>query len=82
LPHDAHTALKAAVQAYLALRQIASLSLEDDETAPASATMLLLLETLNEPEMSRLLDTLQGHRARVVAAFDAAMHLVTTRLSN
>ena len=69
----AHRSLYDAAQAYLALRQIASLCLEDDETDPAPATQAVLLETLNEPDIGRLHDALSGHRAIVSAVFDQVM---------
>ena len=73
LPAAPHQRLKAAAQAFLALRQIASLSLEDDETQPAPATVALLLEALNEPDMARLRDVLETHRTHVAAAFKDVM---------
>ena len=73
LPAAPHQRLKAAAQAFLALRQIASLSLEDDETEPAPATVALLLEALNEPDMARLQGGLEAHRAHVAAAFKDVM---------
>lgn len=82
LSDSAHADLSAAAQAYLALRQIASLCLEDNETAPAPATAALLLETLNEPDMARLHDNLQRHRAATVAALKAALEAVTQMPEN
>ena len=71
--------LKDATLAFLALRQIASLSLEDDETEPAPATVGLLLEALNEPDLARLRDSLQNHRAQVAVAFNYVMQGLATR---
>ena len=73
LDKTAHQGLYAAAQSFLALRQIASLCLEDDETAPAPVTAALLLEALNEPDMARLSAHLQAHRATVQRVFDAVM---------
>lgn len=79
LADEMHRTLKAAARVFLALRQIASLSLEDDEADPAPATVSLLLETLNEPDMGRLFDSLRRHRQGVAAAFDSLMADVAAR---
>ena len=79
LPAATHHPLKEAALTFLALRQIASLSLEDDETEPAPATVALLLEALNEPDMARLRDNLQAHRAHVAVAFDDLMKALAGR---
>ena len=71
--------LKDAALAFLALRQIASLSLEDNETDPAPATRALLLEALNEPDMARLRDSLEAHRTHVTAAFKDVMNGLAAR---
>jgi [glutamine synthetase] adenylyltransferase / [glutamine synthetase]-adenylyl-L-tyrosine phosphorylase len=70
---DAHAGLQAAAACFLSLRQIASLCLEDDETAPPAAIAGLLLEALNEPDMSRLSHVIEQHRAHVAACFEASM---------
>ena len=69
----AHDGLQAAAACFLSLRQIASLCLEDDEAAPPAAIAGLLLEALNEPDMSRLSHIIEEHRAHVSACFEAAM---------
>ena len=79
LPQATQRSLKAAARAFLALRQIASLSLEDNETEPAPATAALLLEALNEPDMPRLRDSLEAHRAHVAAAFKDVMEGLVAR---
>ena len=71
--------LKDAALAFLALRQIASLSLEDDETEPAPATRALLLEALNEPDMARLQGGFEAHRTHVTAAFKDVMNGLAAR---
>ena len=73
LERDAHDGLQAAAACFLSLRQIASLCLEDDETAPPAAIAGLLLEALNEPDMSRLSHVIEQHRAHVAACFEASM---------
>ena len=79
LPQASQRSLKAAARAFLALRQIASLSLEDNETEPAPATAALLLEALNEPDMPRLRASLEAHRAHVAAAFKDVMEGLVAR---
>tara|TARA_B110000971_G_C20032762_1_gene512303 strand:- start:551 stop:3430 length:2880 start_codon:yes stop_codon:yes gene_type:complete len=69
LSASAYDTLNAAAQSFLALRQIGSLCLEDNETAPVLATARVLLEALNEPDMSRLSDRLNEHRRGVDAVF-------------
>ena len=71
--------LKEAALAFLALRQIASLSVEDNEADPAPATRALLLEALNEPDMARLRDSLEAHRTHVTAAFEDLMNVLAAR---
>ena len=78
LDKTAYQGLYEAAQSFLALRQIASLCLEDDEKNPAPVTAALLLEALNEPDMARLSDHLQTHRAIVQDIFEAVM----TRLAS
>jgi glutamate-ammonia-ligase adenylyltransferase len=73
LERDAHDGLQAAAACFLSLRQIASLCLEDDETMPPAAIAGLLLEALNEPDMSRLSHVIEQHRAHVAACFEASM---------
>jgi glutamate-ammonia-ligase adenylyltransferase len=73
LERDAHDGLQAAAACFLSLRQIASLCLEDDETTPPAAIAGLLLEALNEPDMSRLSHVIEQHRAHVAACFEASM---------
>ena len=73
LDTSAHDGLQAAAACFLSLRQIASLCLEDDETAPPAAIAGLLLEALNEPDMSRLSDVIEAHRSHVSACFAATM---------
>ncbi|MCH1541652.1 MAG: bifunctional [glutamine synthetase] adenylyltransferase/[glutamine synthetase]-adenylyl-L-tyrosine phosphorylase [Alphaproteobacteria bacterium] len=73
LDRRAHDGLQAAAACFLSLRQIASLCLEDNETAPPTAIAGLLLEALNEPDMSRLSHVIEAHRAHVAACFDATM---------
>ena len=73
LERDAHDGLQAAAACFLSLRQIASLCLEDDETASPAAIAGLLLEALNEPDMSRLSHVIEQHRAHVAACFEASM---------
>jgi glutamate-ammonia-ligase adenylyltransferase len=73
LDTSAHDGLQAAAACFLSLRQIASLCLEDDETAPPAAIAGLLLEALNEPDMSRLSDVIEAHRSHVSACFAASM---------
>jgi glutamate-ammonia-ligase adenylyltransferase len=73
LERDAHDGLQAAAACFLSLRQIASLCLEDDETAPPAAIAGLFLEALNEPDMSRLSHVIEQHRAHVAACFEASM---------
>jgi glutamate-ammonia-ligase adenylyltransferase len=73
LERDAHDGLQAAAACFLSLRQIASLCLEDDETTPPAAIAGLLLEALNEPDMSRLSHVVEQHRAHVAACFEASM---------
>ena len=73
LDRRAHDGLQAAAACFLSLRQIASLCLEDNETAPPTAIAGLLLEALNEPDMSRLSYVIEAHRAHVAACFDATM---------
>jgi glutamate-ammonia-ligase adenylyltransferase len=73
LERDAHDGLQAAAACFLSLRQIASLCLEDDETAPPAAIAGLLLEALNEPDMSRLSHVIEQNRAHVAACFEASM---------
>jgi glutamate-ammonia-ligase adenylyltransferase len=73
LERDTHDGLQAAAACFLSLRQIASLCLEDDETAPPAAIAGLLLEALNEPDMSRLSHVIEQHRAHVAACFEASM---------
>ena len=68
-----HQCLSAAAQCFLALRQIASLCLEDGDTDPAPATAGLVLEALNEPDLSRLHARIKDHRAAVNQCFDAVM---------
>jgi glutamate-ammonia-ligase adenylyltransferase len=69
LSPSAYEGLQGAAESYLALRQIGSLCLEDNETAPVPATADVLLEALNEPDMSRLSDRLSDHRRTVDALF-------------
>ena len=73
LERDAHDGLQAAAACFLSLRQIASLCLEDDETMQPAAIAGLLLEALNEPDMSRLSHVIEQHRAHVAACFEASM---------
>ena len=73
LERDAHDGLQAAAACFLSLRQIASLCLEDDETTPPAAIAGLLLEALNEPDMSRLSHVIEQNRAHVAACFEASM---------
>lgn len=73
LEAEAHKALDAAAACFLSLRQIASLCLEDDDETPAPAIAALLLEALNEPDMSRLQAVIAEHRARVTTIFDDTM---------
>jgi glutamate-ammonia-ligase adenylyltransferase len=65
--------LKSAAQTYLALRQIGSLCLEDNETHPVSATAGVLLEALNEPDMRRLEARLLDHRQAVGKVFETVL---------
>ncbi len=75
--------LEAAAQCFLAVRQIASLCLEDSETDLAPATAALLLEALNEPDMRRLQDNLARHREAVNGVFDDVMaHLSKAHVSD
>jgi glutamate-ammonia-ligase adenylyltransferase len=73
LDEKAHEGLEAAAACFLSLRQIASLCLEDNEQNPAPAIAALLLEALNEPDMSRLGQSIAAHRAYVAACFEATM---------
>ena len=68
-----HQCLSAAAQCFLALRQIASLCLEDADTDPAPATAGLVLEALNEPDLGRLHARIKDHRMAVNQCFDAVM---------
>jgi glutamate-ammonia-ligase adenylyltransferase len=65
--------LKSAAQTYLALRQIGSLCLEDNETHPVPATAGVLLEALNEPDMRRLEARLLDHRQAVGKVFETVL---------
>ncbi|MBT7643009.1 MAG: bifunctional [glutamine synthetase] adenylyltransferase/[glutamine synthetase]-adenylyl-L-tyrosine phosphorylase [Rhodobiaceae bacterium] len=65
--------LKSAAQTYLALRQIGSLCLEDNETHPVPATAGVLLEALNEPDMRRLEARLLDHRQAVGKIFETVL---------
>jgi glutamate-ammonia-ligase adenylyltransferase len=73
LDQAAHDGLQAALACFLSLRQIASLCLEDNEAAPSSAISALLLEALNEPDMSRLQHSITQYRQHVAACFEATM---------
>ena len=73
LDEKAHEGLQAAAACFLSLRQIASLCLEDNEENPAPAIAALLLEALNEPDMSRLGQSIAAHRAYVAACFETTM---------
>ena len=73
LDEKAHQGLQAAAACFLSLRQIASLCLEDNEENPAPAIAALLLEALNEPDMSRLGQSIAAHRAYVAACFETTM---------
>lgn len=73
LDEKAHEGLQTAAACFLSLRQIASLCLEDNEQNPAPAIAALLLEALNEPDMSRLGQSIAAHRAYVAACFEATM---------
>lgn len=73
LDEKSYRQLKEAVQAYSALRQIASLCLEDDEREPAQATQSVLLEALNEADIGRLHDSLAKHRSNISMIFDTVM---------
>jgi len=75
LSASAYEGLNAAAQSFLALRQIGSLCLEDNEATPVLATAGVLLEALNEPDMSRLIDRLNEHRRDVDAVFDEVLPL-------
>jgi glutamine synthetase adenylyltransferase len=68
-PSD-YEVLNSAAQSYLALRQIGSLCLEDNETQPVPATAGVLLEALNEPDMRRLEARLEAHRRGVSHVFE------------
>ena len=69
----AHEGLSEAAACFLSLRQIASLCLEDNEQNPAPAIAALLLEALNEPDMSRLQQTIAAHRGMSPPCFEATM---------
>ena len=73
LDDSAHQSLSAAAQCFLTLRQIASLCLEDSESEPAPAIAGLVLEALNEPDLSRLHGQIDSHRAAVTACFDSVL---------
>ena len=77
-----YQALHAAASAYLVLRQIASLCLEDDTTDPAPATLALLLEALNEPDATRLTQGLEAHRKAVTAVFDTVISALVDTVGN
>ena len=79
LPIATHRYVKQAAETFLALRQIASLSLEDEDTDPAPATVSLLLEALNEPDMGRLRATLEARRTHVAVAFKDVMERLLAR---
>lgn len=70
LPEDIYAKLHGATTTYLALRQIASLSLEDSEKQPPRAVQKLLLRATNEPDWGRLEDRLKRHRATVCTIMD------------
>ncbi len=70
LGSDDYAALSAAAQCFLSLRQIASLCLEDSVDAPSPAIAALVVEGLNEPDIRRLHDRIDNHRADVCDIFE------------
>ena len=79
-PSD-YEVLNSAAQSYLALRQIGSLCLEDNETQPVPATAGVLLEALNEPDMRRLEARLEAHRRGVSHVFEHVFEAALGALS-